>query len=356
MRQTSIAGIMCLAIVLLTTPARGQSPTGTGGSTKSNSGKTNVSARLEIMERALEAQQQQIRSLENELKGRDAQLQQLQQQITQTQAAVKEAVQTAVQESQSVAAKSAPVEQLDQVKRDVDDLKGNATSMAFNLQETQKTTREQAESPLAIHFKGVTITPGGFMAFETVYRNRALGADINTPFNSIQFPGSGQNALSEFYASGRQSRISLLAEGKLSDVKLSGYVEADFLSAGVTSNNNESNSYTLRQRQIWGQAAYHGWTVTGGQMWSLVAETRRGLDNRSEALPMTIDPQYTVGFSWPRQYGLRLVRKFNDHFWVGAAVENPSTTFAARGNAANFALGGLGNSGGLYNSTANYSF
>jgi hypothetical protein len=356
MRQTSVAGIMCLAIVLLTTPARGQSPTGTVGSTKSSSGKTNVSARLEIMEKALEAQQQQIRSLENELKGRDAQLQQLQQQITQTQAAVKEAAQAAVQESQSVAAKSAPVEQLDQVKRDVDDLKGNATSMAFNLQETQKTAREQAESPLALHFKGVTITPGGFMAFETVYRNRALGADINTPFNSIQFPGSGQNALSEFYASGRQSRISMLAEGKLSDIKLSGYVEADFLSAGVTSNNNQSNSYTLRQRQVWGQASYHNWTITGGQMWSLVTETKKGLDNRSEALPMTIDPQYTTGFSWERQPGIRIVRKFNDHFWVGASVENPSTTFAARGNAANFALGGPGNGGGLYNSTANYSF
>jgi hypothetical protein len=356
MRQTSIAGIMCLAIVLLTTPARGQSPTGTGGSAKSSSGKANVSARLEIMERALEAQQQQIRNLENELKGRDAQLQQLQRQITQTQAAVKDAVQESVQESQSVAAKSAPVEQLDQVKRDVDDLKGNAASMAFNLQETQKTTREQAESPLALHFKGVTITPGGFMAFETVYRNRALGADINTPFNSIQFPGSGQNALSEFYASGRQSRISLLAEGKLNDINLSGYVEADFLSAGVTSNNNESNSYTLRQRQVWGQASYHNWMITGGQMWSLVTETKRGLDNRSEALPMTIDPQYTTGFSWARQPGFRIVGKFNNHFWVGAAVENPSTTFAARGNAANFALGGPGNAGGLYNSTANYSF
>ena len=359
MRQTSIAGIMCLAIVLLTTHARGQSPTGSGGSTKSSSGKANVSARLEIMEKALEAQQQQIRSLESELKGRDAQLQQLQQQITQTQQQVSQAqatVKEAVEESQSLAAKSAPVEQLDQVKRDVDDLKGNATSMAFNLQETQKTAREQDESPLALHFKGVTITPGGFMAFETVYRNRALGADINTPFNGIQFPGSGQNALSEFYASGRQSRVSMLAEGKLSDIKLSGYVEADFLSAGVTSNNNQSNSYTLRQRQVWGQASYHNWMITGGQMWSLVTETKKGLDNRSEALPMTIDAQYTTGFSWERQPGIRLVRKFNDHFWVGAAVENPSTTFAARGNAANFALGGLGNSGGLYNSTANYSF
>ena len=33
---------------------------------------------------------------------------------------------------------------------------------------------------------------------------------------------------------------------------MTGYFEADFLSAGVTSNNNESNSYTLRQRQVWG--------------------------------------------------------------------------------------------------------
>ena len=36
-------------------------------------------------------------------------------------------------------------------------------------------------------------------------------------------------------------------------------------------------------------------------MWSLVTETKKGVDNRTEALPMTIDPQYTVGFSWARQ-------------------------------------------------------
>ena len=81
--------------------------------------------------------------------------------------------------------------------------------------------------------------------------------------------------------------------------------EADFLSAGVTSNNNQSNSYTMRQRQAWGQAAFdNGWSFTGGQMWSLVTETKHGMDNRTEALPMTIDPQYTVGFSWARQYGV----------------------------------------------------
>lgn len=85
-------------------------------------------------------------------------------------------------------------------------------------------------------------------------------------------------------------------------------------------------------------------------MWSLVTETKHGLDNRTESVPMTIDPQYTVGFSWARQYGVRLVKNFGNKFWVGGSIENPQTTFAARGNAANFALGSPGSGGGLYNS------
>ena len=115
----------------------------------------------------------------------------------------------------------------------------------------------------------------------------------------------------------------MLAEGKLKAAKLTGYVEADFLSAGVTSNNNQSNSYTFRQRQVWGQAALHGWTFTGGQQWSLLTETKKGLDNRTEALPMTIDPQYTLGFSWARQWGFRVTKNFANKFWAGFSVENP---------------------------------
>ena len=85
-------------------------------------------------------------------------------------------------------------------------------------------------------------------------------------------------------------------QGKTGIVNLTGYYEMDFLSAGVTSNNNQSNSYTMRQRQVWAQAAFHsGWTFTAGQMWSLVAETRKGLDNRTEANPMQIDAQYVAG-------------------------------------------------------------
>ncbi len=132
---------------------------------------------------------------------------------------------------------------------------------------------------------------------------------------------------------------------------MTGYVEADFLSAGVTSNNNESNSYTLRQRQAWAQAALkNGWSFTGGQMWSLVTETKVGEDNRTEALPMTIDPQYTVGFSWARQYGFRVTKDFNNKVWAGFSVENSQETITTHGNANNYVVGSQGLAGGLYNS------
>lgn len=214
-----------------------------------------------------------------------------------------------------------------------------------------------SDQPASLHYKGITLTPGGFFAAETVWRGKALGSDINTPFSSLPVPGSSQNNMSEFFGSGRQSRIAMLAEGKWAAVKIGGYYEGDFLSAGVSSNNNESNSYTFRQRQFWAQAAFHGgWTMTGGQMWSLVTETKKGLDNRTEALPMTIDAQYHVGFSWARQYGFRVTKNFGNKLWLGFAVENPQVTLTAHGNAANALLGSAGATGGLYNNQSNYSF
>jgi DNA-binding protein H-NS len=211
--------------------------------------------------------------------------------------------------------------------------------------------------PTSWGFKGVTFTPIGFFAAETVWRQRAMNADVNSPFNSAPLPGNNQYNVSEFNASGRQSRIGMLVQGKLSSVKIGGYYEADFLSAGVTSNDNQSNSYTLRQRQFWAQAAFDsGWTITGGQMWSLVTQTSKGVDPRSEVLPETIDAQYSVGFSWARQYGMRIAKNFNNKMWLAMSVEAPQITFKGAGTTTPFLFGASGTGGGLYNSTTNYSF
>ena len=243
-----------------------------------------------------------------------------------------------------------------------------------------------ADQPASIRYKGVTLTPGGFFAGETVWRQHALGSDVNTSFGAIPMPGQSQNHMSEFFGSGRQSRIAMLVSGKLKDVTMNGFYEGDFLGAGTPSNGNQSNSYVFRQRQFWGQAAFsNGWSFTGGQMWSLITETGHGMDNRTEMLPQTIDAQYHIGFSWARQYGFRVVKNFNNKVWLGFAVENAQATLSVSGNPTvnnggttvcitsactgttgtavinptpqtNFLLGEFGTSGGLYNPLANYSF
>ncbi len=238
------------------------------------------------------------------------------------------------------------------------------------------------ENPIAIRYKGITITPGGFLASETVFRNKAMSADINTPFNSVPFSGNPGGQTTEWNATARQSRLSMLAEGKLDSVKFTGYVETDFLGTGITSNNNESNSYVLRLRQGFGQAKFDsGFSVTGGEMWSLVTETKKAVDNRTEATPLTIDPAYTIGFSWARQDGVRVAQTIDDKLTLAAAVEESAETLTVHGNPTittlgtaagnqsdvtttilttstfnNFLVGAPGLSGGVYNPTGTYAY
>jgi len=317
--------------------------------------KSSVSEELDEMKALLQQQQQQINELKNQIQQRDQALNQAQQQASQAQSAASAASSKA--DSASAAANQAN-DNINAMKGDVTDLKSNATATALSIQEDQKKMNEAIESPLSIHYKGITITPGGFLAAETVTRQRAMASDVNTPFNSIPFPAAGPGHTTEFFGSGRQSRISILGEGKISTAKLTGYYEMDWLSAGVTSNNNQSNSYTNRMRQLWGQVAFNnGVALTGGQQWSLVTETRKGLDNRTETLPMSIDAQYVVGFSWARQFSMRVTKNFNNKLWLGFSVEDSQVNSVAGNNLpSNYFVGAPGNGGGLYPSTANYAF
>lgn len=329
-----------------TAPAKKKTATRSAGSVSA--------ADVQELKNALAAQQQQIQQLKSEMQRRDEALQQAQQQMQEAQAAASAAQAKAEQAAQQASQQQQAVTDL---KTDVTDMKQNATNVALSLQDAQKSAQSALESPVALHYKGITITPVGFLAAETVYRSHATGSDINTPFNSIPFNGAAQSRISEFFGSGRQSRVGFLAEGAVGNFTMRGYVEADFLSAGVTSNNNQSNSYTLRQRQTWAQASLKsGWTFTGGQMWSLVTQTKNGMDNRSEALPMTIDPQYTVGFSWARQYGFRVTKKIGDNLWIGGSIEDSQITLGGHGASNNFIVGQQGTGGGLYNGTTNYSY
>jgi hypothetical protein len=268
---------------------------------------------------ALAQQQQQLQELRDELRRKDQVVQQAQTAATDAAGKADAAQASATQQQAAVT----------ELKTNVTDLQGTVANTVVNLQETQKT---MSESPAAIHYKGVTLTPGGFVAAETVTRQRANESDINTPFNSIPYQGNALAHINESNFTARQSRLSLLAESNVGSAKLTGYWEGDFLGAGVTSNNRQSNSYVFRQRILYAQAALQsGWIFTGGQQWSLATETRKGITNRTEVLPMTVDSQYQVGFSWARQYGFRVVKDFGGKFALGLSVEGPQATIGGRG-------------------------
>lgn len=313
---------------------------------------------------ALAQQQQQIQQLQDQLRQRDKAVQQAQSAATDATSKADAAQAAATQQQQSVT----------ELKNDLADMKTNNVNTATTMQEMQKTVKTATESPTALHYKGVTLTPGGFIAAETVTRQRGIASSINTPFNNIPYPGNALAHINESDFTARQSRLSLLAEGKAGSAKLTGYWEGDFLGTGVTSNNRQSNSYVFRQRVLYGQAAFDsGWIITGGQQWTLATETKKGITNRTEILPQTIDPQYHVGFNWARQYGFRVVKDFSGKFALGVSLEAPQATIGGRGFSAvtttdlgkaavsttgNAFVDAPGNGGGLLNfsDTTGYSF
>ncbi len=318
----------------------------------------------EQMEAQQLAQKAQIDALQAQLAASQSQLSQTQQQAQQ-----------AMQQAQEVlagqqAATAQNTQAVSTLQSAVTDLTANTQSIASTMQADQAATKKAIENPDQIHFKGVGLNlTNSFIEFATVDRTRATGADIPTPFTAIPLTPSTEGQLSEFYATGRQSRLALSFTGKIPSATLQAYYELDWLGTGITSNNNQSNSYVMRQRQLWAQAAFHdGWTLTGGQMWTLATETRHALDNKTEILPDTIDPNYNVGFVWSRQPGFRVTKNFNNMFTVGLSAEQAQTlapSCAATGTLGgtvaaacptNYTIGTNGSNGGLYNATALYAF
>ncbi|HET7105700.1 MAG TPA: hypothetical protein VFI38_02750 [Candidatus Acidoferrum sp.] len=335
------------------TPAK---PGAANASTKTTA---ELAAQMEELRQALQAQQEQLQMLKEELSKRDRQIEEAREAAASANAKASEANTKAVEAVTTSA----------EVKSSATALNSTVASMAASnaavanssALTTSGQKKDEDKGPTTIRFKGVNLTPGGFIEAATVNRQRAESADINTPFNAIPFTANSTGRLAEMNLTARQSRLSLLIDTKLSEnTKVTGYYEADFLGAGTTSNNRQSNSYVFRQRQLWGRVDFAGgWAFSAGQMWSLATENRKGIANRAEWFPLMIDPQYVVGYTWQRAYGARLAKSFGDKFTVAVSAEGPQATIGGRGFSSYTSATGAvtqnsfvfapGAGGGLYN-------
>jgi len=191
--------------------------------------------------------------------------------------------------------------------------------------DTQSTAPARRPDP-SFQAGPVKITPGGFFELTTIYRKRNESADIGSAFGGIPFPNNSNYYTSEFRETARNSRFSVLAQGPADGLNtIEAYLETDFVSAGNSSNSNESNSYTLRMRQLfltWARADL-GWAVTLGQAWSLATMYKNGLAPRHEDIPVVDDGQYYTGFNWTRQPQIRVVKTLGSMFNLGLSLEAP---------------------------------
>ena len=300
--------------------------------------------------------QTQIDSLRSDLTAKDAQLRQAQQDAADARAAANKAEADAQAQQQTFTQNTDAVTTLQST---VSDLKTNQLSLATTVSDETTTLKKAIGSPDAINYKGVTISPAGsFIEAATVWRQGATGDDINTGASSVPLQNADGAGMSEFFGSARQSRIAMKFSGKIASMTMTGYYEADWLSSGTTSNNNQSNSYTMRQRELWADAKTpSGWDFSGGTGWSLAAETASGLTRGPQILPSTIDAQYDAGFVWARQESFRVAKNIGTKTWVGMSAENPETLNAGgSGLPSNYLIGSTGTGGGLYDNQANYSF
>jgi hypothetical protein len=350
------AGNKILAVVLMSASiAAAQAPAKHVKPKSKTLEKTQEQIQLEQTNQQLLGNMQKI---QNEMEQMRQQLQQARQEAADAKTQAAEASRKADGFQQSVGQNAKAVNTLQGA---VTDLKGNTASLAQTIQDDQKQTKAAIEHPDILHYKSITLSlTGSFVAAETVDRNHATGGEIPTAWTSIPFTHADLAQTSEFFGTGRQSRLALMAESKGAHNTFRGYYEMDFLGSGTNSNNNQSNSYVMRQRQVWGQLeTASGWAFSGGQMWSLATENKSGLTLRTEATPQSIDANYVPGFVWARQYGFRIVKKVNPTLWTGVSLENPQTLSpVVNGDITGLPLilwASPGANGGNYNAGANTS-
>src|SRR5450755_2597775 len=198
-------------------PAKNAQPGKAKEAKKTDKADSAIAAEIEELRQTLQSQQEQLQMLKEELAKRDRQIDEARDAAA---AASSRATEATVKASEA-ASTSAEVKSSEvALSSTVGDLKASnaalTSSVATAVAKPDSNGQGGAsdEGPATIRYKGVSLTPGGFLAAETIYRTRATGGDISTPFTGIPFQAADLAHVSENNFTGRQSRISLLAESK----------------------------------------------------------------------------------------------------------------------------------------------
>jgi TolA-binding protein len=350
--RIAVSAVTISAVFLVVAVAQTQYPRSQTVSAPSDKGRT-VHARQVAKEPA-----KQLQTLQTRLDQAQAQIQQQQEEIDRLRQSLQESLATFKEEQRDLQGAVQEAKALAVVARETADGKareirnvqasvlrfsesapaptpevaGIANSVAAVQQSLQDQTKriEALESPATIHYKGLSIAPGGYFEAAELLRTRNENADIASGLSNTPLNGTSNSKLTEYRGSVRGSRLSMLVERQLGGTSLSGYLETDFLGAAPTANYVQSSAFTPRLRQGWVQIQWRaGWSLAAGQFWSLATTDRKGLALRAEYIPSVMDANYVVGWTWTRQRAVRVTKNFHNGIWAAFEIDEPENAYSA---------------------------
>src|ERR1035437_2144475 len=122
--------------------------------------------KLDQLSNKFDEQQQELDAVRKQLAARDAELEQARKDAA-------DAKQKLDATQEAIGPNGAAVTTL---QNEVAALKNTSSSLATKVETTEQATKK-LENPETIRFKGIDLTPGGFLAAETVDRQRGIGGD-----------------------------------------------------------------------------------------------------------------------------------------------------------------------------------
>ncbi len=275
-----------------------------------------ASAQMQKMQDQLNQQQQQINQLQGQLQQSNQMLQSTQ---TQLQSNVAKANKDAAAAQQAA---SAAQQTANSLNSSVVELKACCTDLNKSVAVLQKDVKELM-NPMAIRYKGVTMTPLGFFEGSAFWRQRAQGATSTTSYAGTPLYGTVATGLSEFRMTAQNSQIGFMFQGNAAKTKLTGFWQIDFngpynsstaaaVSGAGTPGIVNSNNFYPRLRHAWGRVETEsGWKFTAGQTWFLGMMNRKLIDQLTEWYPVGDDNQTFPGFSQPnRPVQFRVTKNF----------------------------------------------
>jgi hypothetical protein len=183
------------------------------------------------------------------------------------------------------------------------------------------------KAPLSLEVGGVAITPTGWLDLTQVWRSKTVTSGLPTNFAAIPFNNTVQGHRRQTLSSAANSRMGVQMDTKVLGFRVLGVVETDFLGYAPSNIATTTNADGLRLRLAFADLRKGKWEILGGQSWSLLTPSRKGISPLGSTLFLTqdLDPNIMTGLTWARTPQFRVVFHPKDTVSMGVSFESGNT-------------------------------